>query len=54
VAEPPVRKSSANAGDGKAEAAAKIQVTTRIGISKDAHLPLRFYLDGNPWISKKG
>jgi DNA-3-methyladenine glycosylase len=54
VAEPPVRKSSAKAGDGKAEAAAKIQVTTRIGISKDAHLPLRFYLDGNPWISKKG
>lgn len=33
--------------------AAKITVTTRIGISKDAHLPLRFYLDGDPWISRK-
>jgi len=31
----------------------KIAVTTRIGISKDAHLPLRFYLEGNSWISRK-
>jgi DNA-3-methyladenine glycosylase len=31
----------------------EIRVTTRIGISKDAHLPLRFYLEGNPWISRK-
>jgi DNA-3-methyladenine glycosylase len=30
-----------------------IKVTTRIGITKDAHKPLRFYLDGSPWISRK-
>lgn len=30
-----------------------ITVTTRIGITKDAHLPLRFYLAGNPFISRK-
>jgi DNA-3-methyladenine glycosylase len=34
-------------------AGGKVKVTTRIGITKDAHLPLRFYLDGNPWISRK-
>jgi DNA-3-methyladenine glycosylase len=33
--------------------AGKIKVTTRIGISKDAHLPLRFYWEGSPWISRK-
>jgi DNA-3-methyladenine glycosylase len=30
-----------------------IKVTTRIGITRDAHLPLRFYLEGNPYISRK-
>lgn len=29
-----------------------IKVTTRIGINKAAHLPLRFYLEGNAFISK--
>lgn len=50
VAEP--RKDT---GTGREAAAAegRIKVTTRIGISKDAHLPLRFYLEGNPWISRK-
>lgn len=30
-----------------------IKVTTRVGITAAAHLPLRFYLEGNPYISRK-
>lgn len=29
----------------------KIEIGTRIGITKDADLPLRFYLEGNPYVS---
>ncbi len=35
---------------GEAEAG-KIGKSTRIGISKDAHRPLRFYLKGSPFVS---
>lgn len=37
----------------RADPEGNITVTTRIGITKDAHLPLRFYLAGNPFISRK-
>ncbi|NMA53025.1 MAG: 3-methyladenine DNA glycosylase, partial [Peptococcaceae bacterium] len=30
-----------------------IVTTTRIGIKKGADLPLRYYLEGNPYISRK-
>jgi DNA-3-methyladenine glycosylase len=32
--------------------ASEIVTTTRIGITKDAHRPWRFYVAGNPFISK--
>ena len=32
----------------------EVAVTTRVGISSGADLPLRFYLRGNEYISKKG
>ena len=56
---PPESFPSIGTGAGKAENAkggppqGNIKVTTRIGITQAAHLPLRFYLDGNPWISRK-
>ncbi|MEO7423830.1 MAG: DNA-3-methyladenine glycosylase [Fibrobacteria bacterium] len=34
------------------DAPGNVKVTTRIGINKAAHLPLRFYLEGNAFISK--
>ncbi|MGI6491454.1 MAG: DNA-3-methyladenine glycosylase [Pelotomaculum sp.] len=37
---------------GKAKPGA-IVTTTRIGIKKGADLPLRYYLEGNPYISRK-
>ncbi|MEL4356710.1 MULTISPECIES: DNA-3-methyladenine glycosylase [unclassified Luteococcus] len=33
-------------------AADQIVVTTRVGITKNAAAPRRFYLRGNPWVSK--
>lgn len=49
----PVLVAEERTGAGSARNGGKIRVTTRIGISKDAHLPLRFYWEGNPWISRK-
>ncbi|MEO6098567.1 MAG: DNA-3-methyladenine glycosylase [Fibrobacteria bacterium] len=37
--------------DLKGGAGGSIKVTKRIGITKDADLPLRFLLDGNPYVS---
>lgn len=34
-------------------AAERIVTTTRIGIKEGGQLPLRFYLEGNPYISRK-
>jgi DNA-3-methyladenine glycosylase len=36
-----------------AESLGTIKVTTRIGITQAADLPLRFYLEGDPYISRK-
>ena len=38
---------------GKGGGRGNIKVTTRIGITKDAHLPLRFHLEGNLYVSGK-
>jgi DNA-3-methyladenine glycosylase len=40
-------------GEGNPGPGGNIKVTTRIGITKDADLPLRFYLEGNPFVSGK-
>ena len=34
------------------QAQGPIITATRVGISKAAHLPLRFYLAGSPWVSR--
>jgi DNA-3-methyladenine glycosylase len=39
----------ADAADGTSPA--KIGVSTRIGLTKDAHRPLRFFLKGSPYVS---
>jgi 3-methyladenine DNA glycosylase Mpg len=31
----------------------KVGITTRIGLTEGADLPLRFYLEGNPYVSVK-
>jgi DNA-3-methyladenine glycosylase len=36
---------------GKSTSPAKIGVSTRIGLTKDAHRPLRFFLKGNVYVS---
>jgi DNA-3-methyladenine glycosylase len=35
-------------------AVGEVGQSVRIGISKDAHLPLRFFTRGNPWVSGPG
>lgn len=37
----------------KGDARERILTTTRVGIREGADLPLRFYLEGNPFVSKK-
>jgi len=51
---PEARGRKGGATDREVLETGRIRVTTRIGISKDAHLPLRFYLERNPWISRFG
>jgi DNA-3-methyladenine glycosylase len=41
------------AAPAKKEPLGNIKVTTRIGITLDAHLPLRFHLEGSAYISRK-
>lgn len=31
-----------------------VVTTTRVGLTKAAHLPLRFYLEGSAFVSKRG
>jgi DNA-3-methyladenine glycosylase len=48
----PMRRSAVTVGTGPEPLTAKVTAAPRIGITKAADWPLRFVLEGSPWLSR--